>query len=318
MGLQKILVIQSKREGIMMLSLFRKLLFIAVLFGLLFWSVSKARSGPPVKTPMRYELALVLGGGAALGYAHLGVLKVLEGNGVHPDLIVGTSIGAIIGGNYAAGIPIETLIAHAQQINIFRLLHFKILGLGFISWEKTEAYFRTNLDHKTFADLAIPFAAVATDLYSGEEVVLNSGDVVEAMLASASVPGIYTPVKIGEHLLVDGGLVDDLPVRAARKLGARYVIAVDVHHPLIRESIKTPLDVIRQAFYILHQNYAENAGKLADVVIRPDLHDLSYTKFSAANKGIEVGAAAARKKLPEIRALIQKISIDSSNRTGKK
>ncbi len=294
-------------RGIVMLKSLVKRLPVVICLGLLLGTVPQTRAALPAPKSPPYRLALVLGGGAALGYAHLGVLKVLEENGIRPDLIVGTSMGAIVGGLYAGGNSPEKIISEAKHLSIFKLLHFKLMGLGFFDWTKTEAYLRSDLDHKTFADLQIPFAAIATDLVTGEEVVLDSGDVVKAVLASASVPGIYTPVKIGNHLLVDGGLVEDLPVRAAKRLGALHVIAVDVHHPLIKESIRTPFDAIRQALYILHQNHAENAKKLADIVIRPDLRKLSYTKFGAVQEGVEVGAAAAREQLPEIKALLLEV-----------
>jgi NTE family protein len=148
---------------------------------------------------------------------------------------------------------------------------------------------------------------VATDLYSGQKVVLDSGDVVKAMLASASVPGIYTPVEMDGHTLVDGGVVENLPVPTARALGAKYVIAVDVHHPLLKENIRTPFDVIRQAIYISQDVQTRQMVEGADVLIRPNLHGLSYTKFSAVDKGVEVGAKAARGKLPEIRTLLRRI-----------
>ncbi len=287
--------------------LFRKLAFGIVLFGVFIWREPLAWSSQPTAKPAHYQLALVLSGGAALGYAHLGVLKVLEENGVHPDLIVGTSMGAIIGGHLAAGIPLLELIREASSVNIFKLLDWKIIGLGLFSWDKTEKLFRANLGHITFSELKIPFAAVATDLYSGEKVVLDSGDVVTAMLASASVPGIYTPVRIDGHTLVDGGLVENLPVPTAKDLGARHVIAVDVHHPLLKENIRTPFDVIRQAIYISQEVQTRDKLMGADVLIRPDLRGLSYTKFSAVDKGIDVGAKAAREKLPEIRALLEKM-----------
>ncbi|NOY78671.1 MAG: patatin-like phospholipase family protein [Calditrichaeota bacterium] len=292
--------------------------FLGSILLLLFFSRSSdaqlQRTAPEKQT---YSLALVLSGGAALGYAHLGVLKVLEENGVQPDLIVGTSMGAIIGGHVAAGVPLPALIRQASSITIFKLMDWSFLGLGFFSWEKTEKLFRANLDHKTFAELKIPFAAVATDLYTGEKVVLDSGDVVTAMLASASVPGIYTPVKIDGHTLVDGGLVENLPVPTAKALGARYVIAVDVHHPLLKENIRTPFDVIRQAIYISQDAQTRDKMSGADVLIRPDLQGLSYTKFSAVDKGIEVGARAAREKLPEIEALLRKIQSGTSDEKGK-
>ncbi len=290
-----------------MKAIIKKSVFFIVFLSLLFWYLPQSRAGQPSQKPERYQLALVLSGGAALGYAHLGVLEVLEKNGVHPDLIVGTSMGAIIGGHLAAGISIPDLIQEASSVNIFKLLDWKIIGLGFFSWQKTEKLFRSKLDDITFSQLKIPFAAVATDLYSGDKVVLDSGDVVKAMLASASVPGIYTPVKIDGHTLVDGGLVENLPVPTARELGARHIIAVDVHHPLLKENIRTPFDVIRQAIYISQDVQTRDMLQGADVLIRPDLQGLSYTKFSAVDKGIEVGAKAAREKLPEIRALLEKM-----------
>ncbi len=274
---------------------------------LLFVGIPEANSQPVAAKKQSYNLALVLSGGAALGYAHLGVIKVLEENGIHPDLIVGTSMGAIIGGHLATGIPVSDMIQEASSINIFRLLDWKILGLGFFSWQKAETLFRSRLGHTTFSELKIPFAAVATDLYSGQKVVLDSGDVVKAMLASASVPGIYTPVEMDGHTLVDGGVVENLPVPTARALGAKYVIAVDVHHPLLKENIRTPFDVIRQAIYISQDVQTRQMVEGADVLIRPNLHGLSYTKFSAVDKGVEVGAKAARGKLPEIRTLLRRI-----------
>ena len=284
------------------------LVILAILFAMAKYSFAQA---PTDSLHNKYKLALVLGGGAALGYAHLGAIKVLKENGLSFDLIVGTSIGAIVGGHLAAGIPVEKLIVQAKHISMLRLIHVNPLGLGFISWKNTEKHFRGNLHYSTFSDLKTPFAAVATDIYSGKKVVLDSGDVVKAMLASASIPGIYTPVAIDGHLLVDGGVVEDLPTLTARALGAQHIIAIDVHHPLIKEKIKTPFDVIRQAIYITQQNHVDELMEEADIVIRPDLYGLSYMDFDDVSKGVEVGATAARKALPQIRALLDQINSES-------
>ncbi len=183
------------------------------------------------------KIGLVLGSGSARGWAHLGVLRALAEANIKIDLVVGTSIGALVGAIYAAG-QIALLEEAALNMNWRRIVSFLDVVLprsGLIDGKKIETFFRGHVQGTRFDDLRLPFAAVATDLRSGSPVVLKSGDLIEAVRASISIPGIFTPVISDGRVLVDGGLVEPVPVTVARNLGADRVIAVDISHAMKKQ-----------------------------------------------------------------------------------
>ncbi len=252
----------------------------------------------------RPVFALALGGGAALGYAHLGVIQVLEEEGLVPDLVIGTSMGSIVGGYYCAGVPFQGIIEEANRLNIFNLIDWKVGRLGFFEWKKVRRRMKPLLGDLVFADLSPHLLCVATDLKSGEKVVVDDGPLIDGMLASATIPGLYRPVEWKGRLLVDGGLVDEVPVYTAREAGADVVIAVDVSHPLLDEELKGPFDAMRQAYFIIQMHNVDQRNELADLMIRPDLQGLDFHRFGEVDDAVERGRRAARESLAEIRAIL--------------
>ena len=178
------------------------------------------------------KIGLALGGGAARGWAHLGVIRALEEKGIKPDYVAGTSIGALVGGAYVAG-KIDKLHHFSGSLDWKQLLNFfdpVFPRTALVDGKKVERFLRELVDDKKIEDLEIPFSAVASDLYDGGETVIDSGDAAEAIRASISIPGIFTPVKKGRSILTDGGLVNPVPINVVREMGADFVIAVDLNH----------------------------------------------------------------------------------------
>ncbi len=247
------------------------------------------------------SIAVALGGGAALGYASLGVLQVLEEQDLRPDLVLGTSMGSLVGGLYCSGIPQDTILGLAEKLDIFKLIDWKLGGLGFFEWKKVRKRLDPVVGGLRIEDLPLPLVCVATDLMTGERVMLQEGPLVDCMLASATVPGLYHPVELDGRLLIDGGLVDEVPVLSARDCGAEFVIAVDVSHPLLGEEMNGPFDVMRQSYFIIQLHNVNHRRSLADVVIRPDLEGLDFHRFGKVEETVLAGRKAALAALPEIR-----------------
>ena len=195
---------------------------------------------PPA--PPRPKIGLALGGGAARGFAHIGILRTLIANGVVPDIIVGTSIGAVVGGSYAAG-HLDTFEEWARNLgprSVFGYLDIRLNGSGLIGGEKLAAQLEASLGSTLIEDLPYKFATVATEVRTGHEIWLTHGRVIEAMRASYALPGIFAPVLVGDRWLVDGALVNPVPVSVARALGARLVIAVNVNTDLFGRGTAIP------------------------------------------------------------------------------
>jgi NTE family protein len=246
-------------------------------------------------------LALALGGGAALGFAHIGVLQVLEEEGIVPDMITGASMGSIVGGYYCAGVPLDKIAEEAEGLNIFNLMDWKLGGLGFFEWKKVRKRMAPLLGNKLLEDTKPALICVATDLHTGERVALREGELVKAMLASATIPGLYRPVEWEGRLLIDGGLVDEVPIYAAREAGADIVIAIDVSHPLLGNEMNGPIDVMRQAYFIIQKHNVNERRHMADVLIRPNLEGQSFHSFGEIDSLVQIGREAAIEALPAIR-----------------
>jgi NTE family protein len=252
------------------------------------------------------KVGLVLGGGYARGLAHIGVLEVLETAGVPIDIITGTSMGALIGALYAHEKEAAILRHQATQlemVSLASLIDLKILKSGLFAGKKIINRLKRLMGDLTFEELDIPFACIATDIISGEEVVMNKGKVLEAVRASISIPVIFTVVKKDGRFLVDGGLVNNVPVSVARKMGADYVIAVDVtptakeraDHLLQDAEVKEPsiLNVMVQSLYITTSQSLCGIAANADVVIHPKLADVNPADFHKARECILAGELAA-------------------------
>ena len=253
--------------------------------------------------PPRQRVGLALGGGAARGLAHVGVLEVLEEAHIPIDYIAGTSAGAIAGGLYAAGFTTAEMRKEAQKLNWLEVASFGIPKMGLLNFDKAAQWIEDLLkDHpNTFDELAIPFAAVAADIVSGELIAINSGKLSAALRASSSVPGIFTPTRLGDRMLVDGGTLNNLPVSVARRLGADYVIAVDLLPPGTVGG-KEPGNVMEltvTALYMLMRS-THNEGSEADRVILPAIGHFSLFDLGHKEELMEAGRVAAQRIVPKI------------------
>jgi NTE family protein len=259
-------------------------------------------------------VALVLSGGAARGFAHVGVLRVLEENGLKPDLIVGSSAGSIVGALYASGLSAEEVDAALAELSAsaftdFVLPRFAFLPgeLGLVKGERLRKFVEKHLPEPLIERFPIRFAAVATDLASGEAHAFHSGDASLAVRASTAVPGILTPVEIGGRRFADGQIASPLPTAIARQLGAHIVIAVDVIYPPQHAVLGSPLGVVFQAFVISTHALKSHEARDADVIIEPAIaHTPSQFGLAARRDLVEAGERAAREALPRIRAKLGK------------
>lgn len=261
----------------------------------------------------RPTVGLALGAGAARGLAHLGVLEVLISEGVPVDCIAGTSAGAVAGGVFAAGADIAWTERLVNGLDWSHLVHLSVPRLGFVQPEQLLQLVRLLTRNKTFADLDIPFAAVAVDIERGEEVLLREGPVAEAILASSSIPGIFVPQRHRGRLLVDGGVLNRVPADVVRRMGADVVVAVDVGLEEPVTQVKNILDVMNQSFEIMQREIARYKGAgSADAVIRPDLGRLSGFRLEAAPSIIEAGRVAAHAAVPAIRQAIEEKKVSAA------
>jgi NTE family protein len=263
---------------------------------------------PPVQIP-EPRIALVLGGGAARGFAHVGVIRVLEQEKVPVDLVVGTSVGSLIGAIYASNRDSFELEWTAFQLEREDLFDFGIMnavmGMGYAKGEKLEAFVRSKVKQETIEQLAIPFAAVATDLNWGTAVVMDRGSIAKAVRASSAIPGVFEPVQHLGKLLVDGGVVDNIPIDVARAKGADLVVAVDISENVGNTNIRNVLDVMLQAANIMFEVNVQRLKKDADVLVAPAVGDVSTLDFSQKKRCMQAGMDAARKALPRIRKAVE-------------
>ena len=270
----------------------------------------KVAEEPRTIAPARFQtnapVALVLSGGGFRGFAHVGVLKVLEENAIRPDLVVGASSGAIVGSLYASGLSAREVADAVARLDDSLFADFVLAGeLGFVRGERLFRFMQQHLRKDLLQDFPIAFAAVATDLQSGEARAFNAGSAALAVRASSAVPGALTPATIGGRLMGDGQIASPVPVIAARDLGARIVIAVDVVYQPRDASLSSVIDVMFQAFTIALRRLADHELALADLVIAPEIPPTSgQFGFSDREMLIAAGEHAAREALPRIRTAI--------------
>ncbi|HVI94240.1 MAG TPA: patatin-like phospholipase family protein [Anaeromyxobacter sp.] len=262
--------------------------------------------GPAVPEP---RIALVLGGGAARGFAHIGVIRVLEQERIPVDLVVGTSVGSLIGALYASdrdSFALEWTAFQLQQDDLFDFgLVNAVLGMGYARGQKLEAFVKGKVKQPNIEQLAVPFAAVATDLNWGGRVVLDKGPVASAVHASSAIPGIFEPVVHQGKLLVDGGVVDNIPIDVARERGADLVVAVDISQDVGNTSIKNAIDVLLQATNIMFEVNVAARRQGADVLVQPKVGGVGMLDFSKKKECVQAGIDAARAAMPRIRAAIE-------------
>jgi NTE family protein len=255
-----------------------------------------------------------LGGGFARGFAHLGVLQVLEQNHIPISFIAGTSVGSILGAAYASGAPLARIIATCRTLRFRDIARWRVSRLGLASNHRLGDLIEQVFESKRFEDLRIPVAVVATDLANGEPVVFTHGNLCEAIRASCAFPGLFEPVQIGTRYLADGGLVAQVPTCAARELGASHVIGIsvgleDVH----RGAPSNIFQVVCRAVSAAQKHQLEIWERHADLVLRPDVQSLAWDDFHRADEAIEAGAAAARRALPRIQKLFHPTQSQNSH-----
>jgi len=261
--------------------------------------------GPPPKP----KIALVLGGGAARGFAHVGVIRVLEQEKVPIDMVVGTSVGSLIGAIYASDLSSFELEWTAFQLEKDDLFDFGVInaiaGMGFAKGDKLETWVKGHVKTSNIENLKLPFAAVATDLNWGYEVVLNSGSVARAIRASAAIPGVFQPVKHQGKILVDGGVVNNIPISVAKAKGADIVIAVDIGGNVGNTNITNLLDVSLQATNIMFALNVEHSKKDADILITPaGIGDIGMLDFTQKKRCMQAGIESTKNAMPTIRRVI--------------
>jgi NTE family protein len=259
-------------------------------------------SGAPSARP---GIGLALGGGFARGFAHIGVLQVLEENHIPISHIAGTSVGSILGAAYASGAPLERIIDTCRTLRLRDIARWRVSRLGLVSNYCLGDLIARVFESRQFEDLRIPVSVVTTDLATGEPVVFSHGPLVEVIRASCAFPGLFEPVEMGTRFLADGGLVAPVPTLAARNMGATQVIAVSVGmHDGYRGAPTNIFQVVSRALSAAQKHQAEIWERHADLVLRPDVHLLAWDDFDRTAEAIEAGVAAARRALPRIRQML--------------
>lgn len=309
---------------------------------------SSGGAGLPSDKPRRPKIGLALGGGAARGFAAIGVVKRLQQAGIVPDVVAGTSMGAVVGACDLAGrlTQLEAFATELTPRRIFSLLDLHIGGSGLVNGDKLAKLLVSHLDDIRVEDLARPFTAVATELSTGHEIWLNSGRLVDALRASYALPGIFEPIRVGRRLLVDGALVNPVPVSVCRALGAEVIIAANVSqetfgHGTVVQSLSFDgsdppqpagveagerslfrrllggggdrpglSGVMMESFNIIQDRITRSrlAGDPPDVMIAPRLGHIGLFDFHRAREAIDIGAAATDRSIADITSLIAEMT----------
>ncbi|MRW86630.1 patatin-like phospholipase family protein [Pseudoduganella sp. FT26W] len=266
---------------------------------------------PPVEPlpPKKIKIGLALGGGAARGFAHIGVIKALEAQGIYPDIVVGTSAGSVVGALYAAGntgFQLQKLALEMDEASIsdWAVPLFR-KNTGVLKGEALQAYVNKSVNNLPMEKLKIPFGAVATDLKDGKPILFQRGNTGMAVRASSAVPGVFQPVTINGHTYVDGGLVAPVPVRFARDMGADFVIAVNISTQADVQATVSSLDVIMQTFSIMGQRINDYELRDADIVITPPLGKMASNDFNGRNQAVLAGEQAAAQVMAQIKQKLE-------------
>jgi NTE family protein len=264
-----------------------------------------SRFRPAEQPPLRPGIGLALGGGFARGYAHLGVLQVFEEQDIPISCIAGSSVGSILGAAYASGARLQRIIDQCREIRFRDFARWRVSRFGLASNDRLGALVQRFFDSRQFEDLVIPTAVVATDLGTGDPVIFKQGSLADAIRASCAFPGLFEPIQIGTRYLADGGLVAPVPTRAARELGAEIVVGVSVGMHDGQGGPPTNIfQVVSRAVSAAQKHQLEIWERHADIVLRPQVHSLSWDDFERIDQSMEAGAAAARNALPQIRKLL--------------
>jgi len=272
-------------------------------------AASIAAAPVPVPQPRKVRIGLALGGGAARGFAHIGVIKALEAQGIVPDIVVGTSAGSVVGSMYAYGYNGFTLQKMALEMDEASIsdwaLPFFSKSPGVLKGEALQAYVNKTVHNQPIEKLKIPFGAVATDLKTGQPILFRRGNTGMAVRASSAVPSVFQPVTIGGRTYVDGGLVAPVPVRFAKEMGAEFIIAVNISSATEAQATASSLDVLMQTFTIMGQRLNQHELKDADVVITPALGSMGSADFNGRNLAVLAGEQAAASVMAQLKAKLK-------------
>jgi NTE family protein len=292
-----------------------RLFRILIIFMLIITSCTINKEVQPTQVPPTVQpppkpakIALVLGAGSSKGFAHIGVLKILESNKIPIHLIVGTSVGSVVGSLYAYGydaFSLQKLSFSIQKEDIADPV--LVPNNGFIKGERLEEFINKRVKNTTMEKLKIPFFAVATDLEMGQEIVFAKGNTGTAVRASCSIPGIFRSVKISGKTYVDGGVVSPVAVEAAKRLGADVVIAVDISSAVDRTQPEGTIDTLLQSINIMYSKLSSIQLAHADVVIKPKVAYIGSADFSKRHEAILEGEKAAIEVLPQIMQIITQL-----------
>ncbi len=247
------------------------------------------------------KIGLALGGGGARGFAHIGVIKMLEASGIHVDVVAGTSAGSVVGALYASGMNPFQLQETAFALDEAKIRDVRLFSGGLVQGQKLQDYVNLLVHQQPIQNLRLPFAAVATQLETGTRTVFVRGNTGQAVRASSSIPGVFEPVAINGKHYIDGGVVSPIPVDAARQLGADFVIAVDIS---AQPSGTTPIglaNIVGQSIVIMGRQLAAAETARADVVIRPSTAGIASLDFTQKNQAILQGEKATLAAMPLIR-----------------
>jgi NTE family protein len=269
----------------------------------------------PVAQPVarKVKIGLALGGGAARGFAHIGVIKALEAQGIVPDIVVGTSAGSVVGAMYAygySGFALQKMALEMDEASISDwALPFFSKSSGVLKGEALQAYVNKTVHNQPIEKLKIPFGAVATDLRTGQPILFRRGNTGMAVRASSAVPSVFQPVSIGSKTYVDGGLVAPVPVRFAKEMGAEFIIAVNISSATEAQATASSLDVLMQTFTIMGQRLNQHELKDADVVITPALGAMGSADFNGRNLAVLAGEQAAAAAMPQLKARLKAMQL---------
>jgi len=263
----------------------------------------------------RPKIGLALGSGASRGLAHIGVLKALEEARIPVDMIAGTSAGALVGALFCCGVNLNIMQSIADQISRKSLLDLSVPKIGFIKGNRMEELVKLLTRERKIEDLNIPFRAVATDIVQGKKVVFDSGYIYKAVRASFSIPAIFTPVYMEDQVLVDGALVDRVPVGIAREMGADIVIGVDVGFSAFKGKVENILDVIFRSINIMEKEILKSCIIKADVLIKPYLPDIDPSGLDQVDECCQEGYSITKMAIPAIKKIIadKEYSINQRN-----
>ncbi len=296
--------------------------FLHPLLALVFIGLSACNSTPPspptaaseptASTPAvpPIKIGIALGGGAAKGFAHVGVIKMLEANGFAPAVVAGTSAGSVVGALYASGLNAFELQEKAIAMDEANIRDLQWSSGGLVLGQKLEDYVNEQVQRTPIEKLAKPFVAVATRLEDGERTAFSRGNTGQAVRASSSVPGVFQPVSIGNFHFVDGGVVSPVPVDAARHLGADVVIAVDISSKARGKAPGDMLGTLNQSIAIMGQKLGQAELARADVIVRPKVLDLGPVDFGQRAAAIVEGEKAALAAMPQIRARVAQLQAE--------